>query len=235
MKPFPFYEFNNFIDKKYFDILIQHLPELKYFKREDDIARAYGQTPHNRYELVYRLNDKNIPNEWHNFIQQLRSRDFYNIYAKLLGVKTFYYQFHWHYARSGDEVSPHTDSYNKFGSHIFYLNSKKNWNLKWGGATLILKAKKGIRLNHAPPLSKFIVIHKQKIFSNKSLFFKKTKNSWHAVSKIEAPKNSLRMIFTVVFYNQEIYENTLTLKYKFKRFFGIEKNVIYPALDSSEL
>ncbi len=234
MKPFPFDEFINFIDTKRFSILIQHLPDLKYFKREDNVKRAYGQAPQNRYELVYKLNNKNISKEWHSFVRQLRSGHFFNIYSKLLGTKNFYYQFHFHYARSSDKVSPHTDSYNKLGSHIFYLNTKKNWNMKWGGSTLILEAKKGIRVNHVPPLSKFNAIHKQKIFANRSLFFKKTKDSWHAVSEIGAPKDALRMVFTVVFYNQEIYENTLTLKYKVKRLFGAEKNIIYPPLTPKE-
>jgi hypothetical protein len=35
-------------------------------------------------------------------------------------------------------VSPHCDSPKKLGSHIFYLNTKEDWDPSWGGETLIL-------------------------------------------------------------------------------------------------
>ena len=45
---------------------------------------------------------------------------------------------HWHYTPNGCSVSPHCDAKRKLGSHIFYLNTDKDWQADWGGETLIL-------------------------------------------------------------------------------------------------
>ena len=58
--------------------------------------------------------------------------------ARLFNVNSLELTLHWHYTPNGCSVSPHCDAKHKLGSHIFYLNTEKDWKEHWGGETVVL-------------------------------------------------------------------------------------------------
>jgi Rps23 Pro-64 3,4-dihydroxylase Tpa1-like proline 4-hydroxylase len=139
-----------------------------------------------------------VPEPWQAFIAELCSDDYRREIQRLLGAKKVEFRFHWHYTPSGADVSPHCDARRERGSHLFYFNSKQDWDPSWGGATLALDDGGRLDYNSAPALEEFDDIIEFDSFGNYSALMLRTDHAWHAVRPIECPEDKLRRVFIVV-------------------------------------
>jgi hypothetical protein len=107
------------------------------------------------------------------------------------------------------------DSSKKIGTHIFYFNTNSDWNIAWGGSTLVLGGKTVDKMN--PDFSDFISITTVQFLDNRSLLFKNTRDAWHGVQPLKPPDGQHRCLFNVIFeypslqYNPRLYANPLVL------------------------
>jgi len=194
---FPWTNPKGLIDDTGFNDLLRTMPDVSLFEKSIGMSRAYGQKPHDRYELKYK-EDAPVSKEWQMFIEELSGPRYRAWLARLLGTNDFNLRYQWQYSFNGCSVSPHCDSPNKLGSHIFYFNTPEDWKLEWGGQTLLLDDGGKFPPQSAPDLSEFKGKLAADVFDNRSLFFKRTDRSWHAVSELTSPKDAMRKIFTVI-------------------------------------
>ncbi len=201
-KPYPWHVFRHLITKEGFNELEKNLPDISLFTKTFNIERGYGQKPHNRYELKYEKS-LGVSKEWNSFIRELGEGEYRTQVERLFGTRNFNMRFQWQYSVNGCSVSPHCDSKNKLGSHIFYFNADDNWEEEWGGETIILDDKEKFNCDSAPDISDFpekiLVPYRE----NYSLLFTRTNHSWHAVEPLLCPENVVRKIFTVVFEKEK--------------------------------
>lgn len=115
----------------------------------------------------------------------------------MLGVDRFTARYAWHIATAGRSVSPHVDSSDKAGTHIFYFNTAQDWKSAWGGATLVLSDKNYEGLN--PEISDFGKVEAVQVMDNRSFLFKNQPEAWHAADTINCPPETYRRIFNVIF------------------------------------
>jgi hypothetical protein len=195
--PFPWTNPQGFVTDEGFDALLKTLPDVGIFESSFGMERAYGQKPHDRYELKYR-DGLPISKEWQSFLDELAGSKYRAWISKLLGRNDFSLRFQWQYSFNGCSVSPHCDSRNKLASHLFYLNTPENWKIEWGGQTLILNDQGAFPPESAPKLEDFKGSQAAEVFGNRSLFFERTDRSWHAVSELTSPPEAMRKIFTVI-------------------------------------
>lgn len=198
-KPFPWLNPVDLLYPEAFNILTAQLPDFKLFSREEGGERLYGQKPHNRYQLIYKKGLP-IPAVWQEFINELNGRTYTLFVRRLFGLKwfdSFHLDFRWAFATKGDSVSPHCDGERKIGTHIFYLNTEDDWNVAWGGATLILDDRGSLNCESNPDFPDFKNEISTKFIGNASLIFVKTNNSWHGVKELICPEDKLRKIFNV--------------------------------------
>lgn len=195
-KPYPWVNPRGIITDAGFAELVASLPDVSLFEKSIGMERAYGQKPHDRYELKYHPGVILSP-AWQSYIDELSGPIYRAFLARLLGTNDFGLRFQWQYSFRGCSVSPHCDSRNKLGSHIFYFNTRDNWKDEWGGRTLLLDG--GAFLpESAPVLSSFKGQIATEVFGNRSLLFERTDRSWHAVSELTSPDGAMRKIFTVI-------------------------------------
>jgi hypothetical protein len=213
-EPFPWVNPEGFLTADGFSQLTNHLPDLSLFTASFNVGRKYGQQTHDRYILEYR-DGITIPVQWEAFINVLRSDDYRQFIVRLLAHKHFRFRFHWHYAPAGCSVSPHCDSKTKLGSHIFYMNTTKDWNADWGGETILLDDKGQFRQDSRPAFEDFAAQAVAETMNNRSLIFGRRGNSWHGVKAINCPEGKLRKVFIVVF---EDYRPNKILTKRIKRF-----------------
>ena len=102
---------------------------------------------------------------------------------RLMGIRRFDLNCHWHYASSGCSVSPHCDAKRKHGSHLFYFNTSRDWDTAWGGQTRVLDD--GGCLAHAanPECEDLGCVAASQAVGNYSLLFKRGEHSWHGVRR----------------------------------------------------
>ncbi len=212
-KPFPWVNPQGFLTIDGFNTLVAHLPDLSLFTESFNIERKHGQHSHDRYVLEYQ-DGIEIPQQWQQFIDLLRSNEYRHFIAQLLGHKHFRFRFHWHWAPAGCSVSPHCDSKGKLGSHIFYLNTPLDWDPKWGGETVILDDNGRFAPNSHPSFDDFDSFLPAKTMNNHSLIFGRRGNSWHGVRPITCPEGKMRKVFIVVFENYRPYKMLIK---KFRR------------------
>lgn len=197
--PFPFVATKNILTDEGFDELMKSMPDISLFEKSEGMTRAYGQKPHDRYELKYRA-DLPISPAWKTFIDELSSYEYRTHMAALFGTSKFAMRYQWQYAYTGSSVSPHCDSHNKVGSHLLYFNTSEDWDMAWGGRTLVLDDEGAFSCKSAPAITDFkktpIAVD---VLDNRSLIFMRTDHSWHAVEEIHPPEGTLRRLFTVIF------------------------------------
>jgi hypothetical protein len=197
IKPYPYYNHEGVLTEAGFQELLANMPPLEMFKHNFGYERRAGQAPHDRYSLEYEPGMA-VPQPWQAFIGELRSDAYRNEIARLLGAKKIEFRFHWHYTPSGCDVSPHCDSSREHGSHLFYFNSKDDWDPAWGGATLVLDDGGRLDYDSAPGFEEFDAAIECQSIGNYSSLMLRTDHAWHAVRAINCPEGRLRRIFIVV-------------------------------------
>lgn len=206
-KPFPWANPQGLLTETGFENLRMNLPEISIF--EIDPGYNKDKRSKNRWELNYDTNVP-VPSPWVEFIKELKGVEYRNFLQRMLGIEKFNLRFQWHFCADGFSIVPHVDSVKKLATHIFYLNTERDWDEKWGGQTVILDNHTYSR-HDARQMSDFTQPIYSKMLNNRSLLWKNTDDSWHAASDVHCPKNALRLLFTV------IIEQELSLRQKITR------------------
>lgn len=196
-KPYPWANPEGLLRQEAFQYLVDRLPDIKLFEKRFGYTRHHGQKGHDRYSLEYEPG-LSIDPAWHEFVEELHQAPYRRFLRATLGFRPMKLSFHWHYTERGGAVSPHCDSRAKIGSHIFYLNTERDWNAEWGGQTIVLDDKGRMDCRSAPEFDAFATSVAADAIGNRSLIFKRTPHSWHGVRAIECPDGNLRRVFIVV-------------------------------------
>ena len=196
-QPFPWANPEKLLTGDGYERLYQSLPDVSIFARSSGMARKNAQIPHDRYTLEY--NDQvPLSEPWREFIGELRGRRYRENLHRLMGTSSLVLNFHWHYTPNGCSVSPHCDSVRKLGSHIFYFNKEGEWDIDWGGETVILDDGGRLHYRSSPNFDEFSRQIPSRAIGNHSLIFSRTDRSWHGVREITCPQDRLRKVFIVV-------------------------------------
>lgn len=196
VKPYPYYNEAVLTPGGYADLL-ENMPPLEMFDAILGKERRAGQAPHDRYSLEYTPNMP-VPKPWQEFISELCSDAYRTEIERLFGARKVEFRFHWHYTPSGADVSPHCDARRERGSHLFYFNSKDDWDPAWGGATLALDDGGRLSYDSAPSLEEFDDVIEFDSLGNSAALMLRTDHAWHAVRPINCPDDKMRRIFIVV-------------------------------------
>ena len=196
--PFPFVNPQFFIEPERYQTLLDSMPDISSFRAFFGKQRKHGQVSHDRYTLDYE-EGMELSQPWEDFITELRSQKYRKFVCNMLNVSQVRFRFHWHFTPNGGEVSPHCDSKSKIGSQIFYLNTEQDWDLSWGGETVVLDDGGKFETNTSPAFDDFVAEHPAKTADNRSLIFGRRGNSWHGVRRINCPDDRYRKVFIVVF------------------------------------
>lgn len=220
--PFPWHDFHNFLTPEGFQKLYQDFPTIDLFEKHNGLERHYGQRPHNRYYLAYEkslykkfdhqgkgiIKHRELPKSWQMFIEELEtSKDYQKFIKSLFEISNLKVRYAWHVGVTHSEVSPHRDSSAKIGTHILYFNTSEDWELEWGGSTLVLGDKSRDAMN--PDFTDFnTVIHSQ-LVDNHSFLFQNTPDAWHGVKTLTCPEGKYRRLFNVIFeFSSEVRKNS---------------------------
>lgn len=195
--PYPWVNPEGILTPEGFDVLRKNLPDVSIFRKDFDVPRKSGQTPHNRFNLEYRK-DTPLGGPWKEFIGELTADRYRRSLCRLIGVRDLEFNFHWHYTPNGCSVSPHCDANRKLGSHIFYFNTEEDWKPEWGGETLVLDDHGRFDVKSAPAFEDFDQTIHSETMGNRSFIFTRLGNSWHGVREINCPEGYLRRVFIVV-------------------------------------
>lgn len=194
--PFPWAEIDGLITEDAYRRLQAEPPDPERFSANFGRRRRYGQASHDRYVLNYEPG-MDLPGPWLELLEELQGESYRRFVARMLGIDRFLLHFHWHYTPQGCSVSPHCDATWKLGSHIFYLNSERDWDRHWGGETLILDDERRFGYNSAPGFDEFPRAYGSAPVGNRSLLFQRTAHSWHGVKPLRCPEGVLRKVFIV--------------------------------------
>ncbi|WP_414552545.1 hypothetical protein [Anabaena sp. CCY 0017] len=210
---FKWYNFKTFLTQEGFQRLLLDFPSIKWFEKHEGIERRYGQKPHDRYYLAYEesihhpqenspnrgiVKHTNLPKSWQMFLEELETSTDYKEFIKyIIKAPFFSTRYDWHIGVNNSEVSPHLDAPAKIATHIFYFNTSEDWNLSWGGETLMLEGKLNDNMN--PDFSDFIKTRPVNILNNHSLLIKNTPDAWHGVKPLICPNDKYRKLFNVIF------------------------------------
>ncbi len=201
-RPFPWLGMQGVLHDEAFRRLSTELPRHDLFEPEFGKARGYGQQSHDRYALQYRpALDVELSPAWREFVQELHGGAYLSFLRRMYGLgpgERVELSMHWHHAASGGSVSPHTDARRKVGSHIFYFNTKEDWDPAWGGQTQVLDDGGKLSPHESPAFGSLPRVASSEILGNRSFIFKRTEHSWHAVNPIACPPGRMRKVFIVV-------------------------------------
>ena len=209
--PFPYLGIEGMLTEEGFQTLIDDFPSLDLFTYHQDVKRAYGQRPHNRYYLAYEethykrgekldkeVSSGDLPKNWVSFIKELQEDTHYqDLIKKSLGTDSWKVRFAWHVGQQGNEVSPHLDNIDKLGTHIFYFNTDQNWKEEWGGQIVALGGKMTNSGN--PEYGDFADQKEISIMNNRSFLFKNNLDAWHGVRPLKCPEGKFRRLFNVIY------------------------------------
>ncbi|MGA7952689.1 MAG: hypothetical protein WCA07_04125 [Gloeobacterales cyanobacterium] len=211
-EPFPWFNFHSFLTPEAFSELYLDFPSFELFEKHMGIDR-YGQRPHNRYYLAYEntiytylyrergegiAKREDLPIPWQRFIDELETNQVYDNFIKsVFDVKHYNVRYAWHLGFNTSEVSPHRDSERKIGTHIFYFNTSDDWDINWGGSTLVLGGK--LTTSQNPDFDDFTVVKSCQITDNNSFLFKNTANAWHGVKTLTCPAGKFRRLFNIIY------------------------------------
>jgi hypothetical protein len=196
-EPYPFVNPEGLLRPEAYRRLVDNPPPRELFAEVFGKRRAHGQRPHDRLALEYE-EGLALPTPWQEFIAELRESDYRRLLSRLIGVPHIELRFHWHWATTGNSVSPHCDRKLKLGSHIFYLNKEADWDPEWGGETIVLDDNGRFARNSAPEFEDFDRAIPADAMGNKSFIFTRRGNSWHGVREIHCPEGAYRKVFIVV-------------------------------------
>jgi hypothetical protein len=196
-KPYPWINPKGLLTETGYERLHETLPDLALFERQFGHGRKYDQKSHDRYELEWG-EDLDVARPWQEFVAELQGEDYRNFLRRLLEHHALALSFHWHYTPTGCSVSPHCDAKRKLGSHIFYFNTREDWDPSWGGETLILDDGGRFHPNSAPNFEGFDRALDSRALGNYCLPFARKGNSWHGVREIRSSQGALRKVFIVV-------------------------------------
>jgi hypothetical protein len=196
-QPFPWANPLGLLQPGIHERLVESLPDLILFEHSVGVERKFGQSAHDRYNLEYRP-EIALSEVWRQFIEELKGEAYRNFVERLYGRGSLRLRFHWHYAYAGCSVSPHCDSAQKVGSHLFYMNSSKSWDASWGGATLVLDDERRMHRSSSPDFSDFESVIASEFMDDASFIFQRTDHSWHGVQEIHCPEGAMRRVFIVV-------------------------------------
>jgi len=201
-RPYPWANPAGLLTDDGYATLIEHLPDVRQFKKVFGRSRKHGQQSHDRYALEWH-DDAPVPEVWKEFVEELRGPVYQDFLARMIGHRHFRLKFHFHYTPDGCSVSPHCDAVWKLGSHIFYLNTERDWKPEWGGETQVLDDNGRFSARSAPAFEDFDQALSSDSIGNRSLLFIRQGNSWHGVRPIRCPKGQLRKVFIVVINNDK--------------------------------
>ncbi len=212
--PFPWTNFSHILTPDAWTRLYAEFPPLTQFESHSGIQRDHNQRSHDRYYLAYEtsiyqpgkereagvVHHNELSPAWQDFLTELQNPDApYRAFIQdLLQTGELTPRFAWHVGHAGSEVSPHRDADNKLGTHIFYFNTSEDWDMAWGGSTLVLDNKKVSGLN--PDFSDFENEEASEIRDNHSFLFKNTQNAWHGAKALTCPPTHHRRLFNVIFH-----------------------------------
>lgn len=217
--PFPWFNFSQVLTPEGFDVLLRQFPPLELFEAHVGMERPGDQRPHDRYYLAYEhsIYDRaqksaqgearhgDLPLPWQGFLEELKtSAEYHAFIERLLGVSPLSARYAWHVGVNGSEVSPHRDADNKIGTHIFYFNTREDWDPAWQGSTLVLGGKQGAAPN--PDFADFTSETASDIRDNHSFLFKNTPDAWHGVRTLTSPEGRYRRLFNVIFQTPDAAE-----------------------------
>lgn len=209
--PFPYAGIKGMLTDEGFSTLLKDFPSLELFAYHQNIKRAYGQRPHNRYYLAYEethfkqggdydreVADQQLAESWTSFIHELQEDpDYIEMIKRALGAEKWTVRFAWHVGKSGNEVSPHLDNIDKFGTHIFYFNTDDDWKEEWGGQIVALG---GMMTSSGNPEYEDFADQKEfPIIDNRSFLFKNNLEAWHGVRPLRCPEGKYRRLFNVIY------------------------------------
>jgi hypothetical protein len=195
-QPYPWINLENSLTPAGWETLRQSLPDVQAFDRQVGKKRGHGQAPHDRFLLHY-LPGLGIAEPWKDFLAELQGPVYQDFLRRTLGSHAFIPTFEWYYAWEGCAVSPHCDAVRKLATHIFYFNTDKDWDRKWGGEILILDSEKRFKAHSAPQFDDLKVAASLEPRGNGSLLFERTPHSWHGVRPLQCPHGQLRKLFIV--------------------------------------
>lgn len=210
--PYPWHDFHDFLTPEAFQLLYEEFPPFELFEYHDSIRRGGGQRPHNRYYLAYEksryhedwdevttgmIRHHQLSENWQKFMEELESKEYLSFIESALSQRNFRVRYAWHMGTSAGEVSPHYDTLEKLGTHIFYFNVEKEWNPEWGGSILVLGDKLTSKDN--PDFSEFTTSTAVSVMDNHSFLFKNSLKSWHGVKMLKCPPGKYRRLFNVIF------------------------------------
>lgn len=195
-RPYPWMNIEDSLTPEGYEALRQSLPDVAGFNKMVGVKRGYGQAPHDRYLLHYQP-ALDLAQPWKEFIAELHGEHYQSFLRRMLGQQTFIPTFEWYYAWQGCAVSPHCDAARKLATHIFYFNTDKDWDAKWGGQILILDSERRFKAHSAPSFDELKVAASLEPRGNGSLFFERTPHSWHGVRPLQCPEGNLRKLFLI--------------------------------------
>ena len=196
-RPYPWVNLEGLLYPEAYEALYVNLPDVSLLDHFFGKQRKAGQESHDRYQLEYR-DETPVPGPWREFIEELKGDRYRRSMSRLLGADKLSINFHWHYTPRACSVSPHCDSWRKLGSHIFYFNSERDWDERWGGQTVVLEDHGRFETASAPAFEDFDEAIESKAMGNVSFLFSRRGNSWHGVRAIDCPDPAMRKVFIVV-------------------------------------
>jgi len=195
--PFPWINPEGVLRVSGYRLLLDTLPDVSMFKKSFGYQRKHGQQSHDRYMLEY-SDDLPVAEPWQEFIAELRGEAYHDFVCRMLGIRRFDLNCHWHYASSGCSVSPHLDSARKYGSQVFYFNTDQDWEPGWGGQTVVLSDEHRKSHSPNPEFADLESVAASQTIGNYSLLFARGAHSWHGVRALNCPPDHLRKVFIVV-------------------------------------
>ncbi len=213
--PYPWHDFNHFLTPEAFEELHATFPDISIFEKQVGYYRG-KQKPHDRYLLSYEdsvyhqagyqgrgvVHHQQLPKPWRQFIRELESRKYKNFIASVLKTSKFKFRYEWHLGFKGSQISPHVDVHWRIGNHMFYFNTREDWNPKWGGSTLVLGGNRKYSKEKSYDFSDFKSVILVKNEAHHSLLIKNTNRAWHGVKSLRCPDGKYRRMFMIIFVPQ---------------------------------
>jgi len=212
-RPYPFMNPAGLLTDDGYARLVSTAPDVSVMIPSFGRKRSHGQRSHDRYILEYQPDLDVISEAWKEFIAELHGTRYARFIRRMYGGRNFKLNMHWHYAPRGCVVSPHCDAVHKRGSHIFYLNTREDWDPQWGGATLMLDDNGRFKPDSAPAFEDFDRIVAGECIGNYSTLFERRSRSWHGVRELTCPEGKLRKVFIVVINQPLLYAGRRALNW----------------------
>jgi len=232
---------DSLLEKSRFTELRSNFPDDKYFRDKNKFAWSLRS---NQSEFDDFINESEI---WKKFIQEINSKDFIKDIIKIFNIKYVYsssdsykkflpffkkvkLELTFNKSKKGSYSEPHTDVTRKIVSIVYFLTDD-NWQKEDGGLVKLFKPIKKqdeenwrnriIKENELEPIKTIFPKY------NTLYGFKKTKNSYHGVSRVNCNDKMSRNVFMInLSYaeNKDIpHTNNSLIKKIFKKIIQLKK------------